>query len=110
MPTAPRSSGHRPGVHYPDTFRGYIIRTSSGAGAEHVIDFQAEQFDTATGVYDIVIDTVGETTLERSYPMVRRGGRLIGLQAPTAGQAAFLSAKHTPPLARRNSGNCAPRS
>jgi NADPH:quinone reductase-like Zn-dependent oxidoreductase len=51
-------------------------------GAERVIDVQAEKFDAEPGVYDIVIDTVGGSTLDRSYAVLRHGGRLVTLQAP----------------------------
>ncbi len=76
------------GAHVTATARAKDADTVRGYGAEKVIDFQTEQFDTATGVYDIVIDTVGGTTLERSYAVVRRGGRLISLQAPPSSERA----------------------
>jgi NADPH:quinone reductase-like Zn-dependent oxidoreductase len=54
----------------------------TGFGARHVIDTRTEQFDGPEAVYDVVIDTVGGQTLERSFEIVRPGGRLVTLSAP----------------------------
>lgn len=63
---------------------GELVR---GFGARRVIDVRAEAFDES-GPYDIVIDTVGGETLDRSFGVLRRGGRLITLSAPPpAGRA-----------------------
>ncbi len=51
-------------------------------GAQRVVDVHAENFDTEAGAFDIVIDTVGGPVLDRSYAVLRRGGRLVTLQAP----------------------------
>lgn len=62
---------------------GDVVR---GYGAARVIDIRAEAIDDAG--YDVVIDTVGGETLDRSFPALRRGGRLITLSAPPrAGRA-----------------------
>ncbi|MGZ4577015.1 MAG: NADP-dependent oxidoreductase [Mycobacterium sp.] len=62
---------------------GDLVR---GYGAVRVIDVRTETFDDA--VYDVVIDTVGGETLDRSFPVLRRGGRLVTLSAPPpAGRA-----------------------
>lgn len=62
---------------------GELVR---GYGAVRVIDVRTESFDD--GVYDVVIDTVGGETLGRSFPVLRRGGRLVTLSAPPpAGKA-----------------------
>lgn len=57
-------------------------------GARRVIDFQRERFDEQPGVFDIVIDTVGGETLDRSFPVLRPGGRLVTLQAPPSQEKA----------------------
>jgi NADPH:quinone reductase-like Zn-dependent oxidoreductase len=46
-------------------------------GAERVIDVRTEAFDEGDAVYDVVIDTVGDETLDRSFGVLRRGGRLV---------------------------------
>jgi NADPH:quinone reductase-like Zn-dependent oxidoreductase len=65
----------------------HVTATTTGAvgyvrslGAEHVVDVRTEDFAAHAGGYDVVIDTVGGKTLERSYAVLRRGGRLVTLQ------------------------------
>ena len=58
---------------------GELLR---GFGAHRVIDVRTEAFDEIGGAYDVVIDTVGGQTLDRSFRVLRRGGRLITLSAP----------------------------
>ena len=43
---------------------------------------RTEAFDEVGPAYDVVIDTVGGETLDRSFGVLRRGGRLITLSAP----------------------------
>jgi NADPH:quinone reductase-like Zn-dependent oxidoreductase len=54
----------------------------AGLGASRVIDYATEAFETEVSDVDVVIDTVGGRTLERSYEVLREGGRLITLPAP----------------------------
>lgn len=56
---------------------GELVR---GFGARHVIDTRTDTFDGAA--YDVVVDTVGGETLDRSFGVLRRGGRLVTLSAP----------------------------
>jgi NADPH:quinone reductase-like Zn-dependent oxidoreductase len=58
---------------------GELLR---GFGAHRVIDIRTEAFDETSGAYDVVIDTVGGQTLERSFRVLRRGGRLVALSEP----------------------------
>lgn len=51
-------------------------------GAARVIDVRTESFAESGVSYDVVIDTVGGDTVDRSYGVLRRGGRLITLSAP----------------------------
>jgi NADPH:quinone reductase-like Zn-dependent oxidoreductase len=37
---------------------------------------------SASGIFDVVIDTVGGSALAEAYPLVRDGGRLVTLSAP----------------------------
>ncbi|WP_245497061.1 MULTISPECIES: NADP-dependent oxidoreductase [unclassified Mesorhizobium] len=46
-------------------------------GASTVIDFQTQRFEEAVGDADAVIDLVGGKTQERSFQVLRRGGKLI---------------------------------
>jgi NADPH:quinone reductase-like Zn-dependent oxidoreductase len=57
-------------------------------GAGRVIDTRTSQFGDGQRDYDVVIDTVGGDTLDRSFAVLRRGGRLVTLSAPPpAGRA-----------------------
>jgi NADPH:quinone reductase-like Zn-dependent oxidoreductase len=58
---------------------GELVR---GFGARQVIDVRTAAFDEAGAPYDVVIDTVGGQTLDRSFGVLRRGGRLVTLSAP----------------------------
>jgi NADPH:quinone reductase-like Zn-dependent oxidoreductase len=51
-------------------------------GARKVIDARTGAIDNIASSYDVVIDTVGGRTLERSFRALRRGGRLVTLSAP----------------------------
>src|ERR1700754_3250336 len=64
---------------------GELLR---GFGAQRVIDVRTEAFDESGPQYDVVIDTVGGDTLDRSYGVLRPGGRLITIAAtPADGKA-----------------------
>ena len=79
-----------------------VVATASAAnrvyvgerGADHVIDYTAGDFVSATralfpdGV-DVVFDTIGGETLTRSYRVLRRGGFLVSIVAePSEEEAA----------------------
>ena len=51
-------------------------------GASRVIDYRRQAFDELLSDLDVVVDTVGGSTLDRSYDVVRAGGRLVTLSAP----------------------------
>jgi len=66
----------------------YVIAKSSKAnielvkqlGANEVIDYRESRFENAGGV-DVVFDTVGGETLERSWGLLKPGGRLVTIAA-----------------------------
>jgi NADPH:quinone reductase-like Zn-dependent oxidoreductase len=78
------------------TLGGHVTATARGAdapfvrqlGADRVIDYTAEAFDETASRFDIVVDTVGGATLERSYGVLCPGGRLVTLVAPPAQESA----------------------
>ncbi len=76
------------GARVTATVRSDTAELVRGFGAARVIDVRTEAFDDAGTAYDVVIDTVGGAVLERSFGVLRRGGRLITLSAPPpAGRA-----------------------
>lgn len=73
----------------------HVIATASGAsrvfvqllGADAVIDYHTERFDEVVRDIDVVFDGVGGETLRRSWRVLRQGGRLVTIAAPSAGSA-----------------------
>jgi len=51
-------------------------------GAAEVIDYRGERFEERLRNQDVVLDTVGGETLERSWQVLKKGGILINLTAP----------------------------
>ena len=76
------------GAHVTATVRSDAGDLVGGFGAGRVIDVRTEAFDESGATYDVIIDTVGGETLDRSFRVLRRGGRLVTLSAPPpAGKA-----------------------
>ncbi|HVE87394.1 MAG TPA: NADP-dependent oxidoreductase [Myxococcales bacterium] len=57
-------------------------------GASRVIDYRTERFEEVARGADVVFDTMGGETLERSFLAVKRGGRVVSINGrpdvPTA--------------------------
>lgn len=69
------------------------VATVRTLGAARGIDVAAEAFDVGPARYDVIVDTVGGETLDRSYALLRPGGRLVTLQAaPSNDRAAEYQA------------------
>ncbi|MFF3577320.1 zinc-binding dehydrogenase [Streptomyces mirabilis] len=51
-------------------------------GAEQVVDHRSERFEAQVKDVDLVCDTVGGDTQERSWQVSRHGGRLVSIVAP----------------------------
>ena len=79
---------HAAGAHVTTTARGTDVALVTRLGAERVLDYEHEAFDETGPTYDVVVDTVGGDTLDRSYAVLRPGGRLITLQAPPSQERA----------------------
>ena len=57
--------------------------------ADHVLDVQTARFEARAKDVDIVIDTVGGETLDRSFESLKPGGVLVSaVTRPGPGQAA----------------------
>jgi NADPH:quinone reductase-like Zn-dependent oxidoreductase len=61
---------------------------ASQLGARRVVDVGSTAFDAGPARYDVVLDTVGGETLERSYPLLRPGARLVTLAVPPSVERA----------------------
>jgi len=54
-------------------------------GADEVIDYRTQRFEDLVGGVDVVFDTVGGETLERSWGVLKPGGRLVSVADPGEG-------------------------
>lgn len=67
-----------------------VIATASTAkvefvrslGADTVVDYKAQRFEDVAVAVDLVVDTVGGTTRDRSWALIRKGGVLASLLPP----------------------------
>lgn len=72
----------------------YVIATASERnheylrqiGADEVVDYRAVRFEDVVKDVDVVVDTVGGDTLERSPQVLRDGGRLVTMAGRTTPQ------------------------
>jgi NADPH:quinone reductase-like Zn-dependent oxidoreductase len=53
-----------------------------GLGADVVVDYRTEDFETIVREYDVAFDTLGGRTLEKSIRVLRPGGTLIEIAGP----------------------------
>ncbi|AXG81762.1 NADP-dependent oxidoreductase [Streptomyces paludis] len=68
----------------------YVAATAStaktdlvkGLGADLVIDYKRQDFATVLDGYDVVLDTLGGETLEKSLRVLRPGGTVISVAGP----------------------------
>jgi NADPH:quinone reductase-like Zn-dependent oxidoreductase len=69
--------------------KAHVIATASKAnadfvtalGADEVIDYQSTPFETVVRDVDVVLDTVGGDTRNRSWGILSKGGRLVTIAA-----------------------------
>jgi NADPH:quinone reductase-like Zn-dependent oxidoreductase len=57
-------------------------------GASSVIDYTHERFEEKVKDVDVVLDTIGGETQQRSWSVLRRGGILISIVSPVAADKA----------------------
>ena len=57
-------------------------------GVETVIDYRTTRFEEVLRDVDVVLDTIGGDTLERSWRVLRRGGTLVSVAAEPAPEPA----------------------
>jgi NADPH:quinone reductase-like Zn-dependent oxidoreductase len=57
-------------------------------GADVVIDYKNEDFDKVVRGYDVVLNSLGKDTLEKSLKVLKPGGKLISISGPPDGAFA----------------------
>lgn len=84
-----------------------VIATASTAnqdllkqlGADVAIDYTKQKFEDVAKDVDVVLETVGRETMDRSYPVVKKGGYLISIVGPPDAAKAQQYGIQAPPLA-----------
>ena len=80
----------------------FVATTTSGSnlgmvedlGADVAIDYQTQRFNEELSDYDLVIDTLGGESLERSFATVKRGGRIVSIKGEAPKGLADESGVH----------------
>lgn len=67
-------------------------------GADVVIDYRTQDFETELSGYDLVLDSLGGENLEKSLRVLRPGGKAIGISGPP--DPAFARAAGLNPVLR----------
>lgn len=66
-------------VYVATTARGEGIEYAKKQGADQVIDYESEAFETIIKDYDAVLDTVGGETYKKSFQVLKKGGIIISM-------------------------------
>jgi NADPH:quinone reductase-like Zn-dependent oxidoreductase len=72
------------GIHVVATAGSADVDYVRNLGAETVIDYKKERFDLSVTGVDVVIDTLGGDTQERSLPVLKHGGILVSSVSPVS--------------------------
>jgi NADPH:quinone reductase-like Zn-dependent oxidoreductase len=75
------------GAHVVSTASARNLAFVSDLGAEQVFDYQATRFDEKLSEIDVVFDTVGGETLQRSWGVLKPGGRMVTIAAESEATA-----------------------
>lgn len=76
------------GLRVATTALSHEVAQLSGLGLDRVIDAETERFEDRVQDVDAVIDFVGGGVQDRSFGVLRRGGRLVSAVAAPAAQKA----------------------
>jgi len=77
-------------IQFARSFGARVIATASGngveiareLGADQVIDYRSEDFSEKISDVDVVLDTVGGNTQQRSFNVLRSAGKLVSTVSP----------------------------
>lgn len=70
------------GAHVATTASGSNAEWLRTLGADEVIDYRTQDFETVLSGYDVVVDGIGGENLEKSLRILRPGGQAIGIAGP----------------------------
>jgi NADPH:quinone reductase-like Zn-dependent oxidoreductase len=69
------------GAHVIATTSTDTVELVRGLGANQVVNYRSVRFEEVVGSVDVVFDTVGGDTRERSRAVLSRGGRMVSIAA-----------------------------
>jgi NADPH:quinone reductase-like Zn-dependent oxidoreductase len=100
------------GVQFAKSAGARVLATASAGnqefvsllGADEVIDYGAARFEEAADGVDVVLDTVGGETQERSFEVLRERGRLISIVSEPSRDLAESKNVHAQLLVARPDG------
>ena len=83
-------------VQFAKASGAYVIGTASSRnqaflrelGVDKAVDYQETRFEDVVRDVDIVLDTIGGDTLERSFQVLKKGGILVSLVQPPSPESA----------------------
>src|SRR5262249_11746318 len=78
---------HIRGAHVITTVAAQDIDFVKQLGADQAIDYKASRFEEVVRDVDVIFDGVGGDTLERSWDVLKPGGRMITIAADSEGTA-----------------------
>lgn len=81
------------GAHVTATASARDAELVRGLGAAEVIDYRAQRFEEIVADIDLVFDTAGGETWERSWDVLRPGGRLVSIAVPRPPEREHLDGK-----------------
>jgi NADPH:quinone reductase-like Zn-dependent oxidoreductase len=83
------------GAHVIGTASAHNLDFVRRLGADEVIDYTTTRFETAARDVDVVIDTEGGETQQRSWKVLKPGGILVGMfSPPSEDEAAAHGVRH----------------
>ena len=87
---------HRRGAQVIGTGSQASLNRVKEYGADQVIDYKATPFERSVQGVDVVLDTTGGETLQRSFAVLKKGGVLVSIvQPPSEEEAAKHQVKAT---------------
>lgn len=82
------------GAHVATTVHTKDVDRVRALGADEVIDYTAQDFSKAVSGYDVVLDSLGAASLEKSLTVLAPGGLAISVVGPP--DSAFATQLHQP--------------
>ncbi len=70
------------GAHVATTTSTANVALVKDLGADVVIDYKKEDFEKVLSGYDVVLNSLGKDTLEKSLSVLKPGGKLISISGP----------------------------